>query len=126
ADTRAGISTRFPHRFTANDKQHNGRPADLPVDQHMLLALVAPRALYVASAQDDAWADPRGEFLSLSHSSPAYELFGEAAIGPDDMPAVDTPRVVGSRGYIVRPGGHNLTTYYWMRLSGPHDTKRRL
>lgn len=116
------INTQFPHWFTANYKQYNGRPADLPVDQHMLLALVAPRALYVASAQDDAWADPRGEFLSLSHSSPAYELFGEAAIGPDDMPAVDTPLVVGSRGYHVRTGGHNLTTYDWMRFADLADS----
>lgn len=77
---------------------------------------MAPRALYVASAQDDAWADPRGEFLSLAGSSPAFELFGQSPIGTNDMPAVDTPLVVGTRGYHVRTGGHNLTVYDWMRF----------
>ena len=74
------INTAFPHWFTAAYKTFNGREAALPVDQHMLLALIAPRALYVASADEDLWADPRGEFLSLAASSPAFALCGEPAI----------------------------------------------
>ena len=83
----------------------------------MLLALIAPRALYVASAGDDLWADPRGEFLSLATSSPVFGLWGEPAIGADAMPPIDTPLVVGRRGYHVRTGGHDLTPYDWDRFA---------
>ena len=111
------ITTSFPHWFTAAYKTFNARPADLPVDQHMLLALVAPRALYVASADEDLWADPRGEFLSLAATSPVFAFWGEAPIREGDMPMVDTPLVVGRRGYHIRTGGHNLTPYDWDRYA---------
>ena len=116
-ETVARINTAFPHWFTAAYKTFNGREAALPVDQHMLLALVAPRALYVASADQDLWADPRGEFLSLAASSPVFALWGEPPIGPDAMPALDTPFVAGRRGYHVRTGGHDLTPYDWDRFA---------
>ena len=109
------INTSFPHWFAATYRKFNGRAAELPVDQHMLLALAAPRALYVASADEDLWADPRGEFLSLAASSPVFALWGDPPIRPDDMPPVDKPIVVGRRGYHIRTGGHNLTPYDWDR-----------
>jgi hypothetical protein len=111
------ITTAFPHWFTATYQTFNGREAALPIDQHMLLASIAPRALYVASADEDLWADPRGEFLSLAASSPAFGLFGDAPIAPDAMPPLDTPLVVGRRGYHVRTGDHNLTPYDWDRFA---------
>jgi hypothetical protein len=111
------INTQFPHWFTAAYKTYNGRAEALPVDQHMLLALVAPRALYVASADEDLWADPRGEFLSLAASSPVFALWGEPAIEPGAMPPIDTPLVRGRRGYHVRTGGHDLTPYDWDRFA---------
>jgi len=111
------INTSFPHWFTATYKTFNGRAAELPVDQHMLMALSAPRALYVASADEDLWSDPRGEFLSLAASSPVFALWGDPAILPDSMPTVDKPIVVGRRGYHIRTGGHNLTPYDWDRFA---------
>lgn len=116
-ETTTRINTAFPFWFNANYKRFNGRETEMPVDQHMLLALVAPRALYVASADQDLWADPRGEFLALAHSSPVYALFGEPAIATDAMPAIDTPLIVGRRGYHVRTGGHNLTPYDWAQFA---------
>ena len=109
------INTSFPHWFTATYKTFNGRPSELPVDQHSLMALTAPRALYVASADEDLWSDPRGEFLALAASSPVFALWGDPPIRPDAMPAVDTPIIVGHRGYHIRTGGHNLTPYDWDR-----------
>jgi hypothetical protein len=111
------INTAFPHWFTAAYKGYNGRAAGLPIDQHELLALIAPRALYVASADEDLWADPRGEFLSLAASSPVFALFGDPAIAPDAMPPLETPLVVGRRGYHVRKGVHDLTPYDWERYA---------
>ncbi|MEO7274521.1 MAG: prolyl oligopeptidase family serine peptidase [Vicinamibacterales bacterium] len=111
------INTAFPHWFTATYKTFNGRAAVLPVDQHMLLALIAPRALYVASADEDLWADQRGEFLSLAASSPAFTLHGEPAIADDEMPPLGTPLVRGQRGYHIRTGGHDLTPFDWARYA---------
>jgi hypothetical protein len=121
------INTSFPHWFIATYKTFNGRSAELPIDQHMLLSLIAPRALYVASADEDLWADPRGEFLSLAASSPVFALWGDPPIRDGDMPAIDTPLVVGRRGYHVRTGGHNLTPYDWDRYADFADRvwKRR-
>lgn len=116
-ETVARITTSFPHWFTDTYKTFSGREAELPVDQHMLLALIAPRPLYVASADEDLWSDPRGEFLALAAASPAYALFGDPAMSDDRMPPLDSPVVVGRRAYHVRTGTHNLTTYDWARFA---------
>ncbi len=92
-----------------------GRAAERPVDQHMLLALAAPRPLYVASATLDLGADPRGEFLSAAHAAPAYSLFGHEGLGTDEMPPPDT--AIGDRiGYHVRTGAHDITAYDWEKF----------
>jgi hypothetical protein len=116
-ETLARITDSFPHWFAENYRTFAQRIDSLPVDQHMLLALIAPRALYVASADEDLWADPRGEFLSQVHASPVYALFGEPEIRPDQMPPLNQPLVAGRRGYHVRNGSHNLTPYDWARFA---------
>ncbi len=110
------INRSFPHWFCENFNRYNENEDALPVDQHMLVALIAPRAVYIASADRDLWADPRGEFLSLAHASSVFALWGHAAIDPDAMPGLDDPRQYGPRGYHVRSGGHNLTEYDWHRF----------
>ena len=82
----------------------------------MLLSLMAPRGLYVASADEDLWSDPRGEFLSLVHASPVFALWGDPPISPDSMPPLERPLLAGRRGYHVRTGAHNLTPYDWQRF----------
>ena len=121
-ETIARITESFPHWFAERYRTFGAREATLPVDQHMLLALVAPRALYVASADEDLWSDPRGEFLSLAFTSPVYALWGDVPIGAADMPALDRPLVVGRRGYHVRRGAHDLTSYDWARFVDFVDT----
>jgi hypothetical protein len=78
----------------------------------MLLALIAPRALYVASAEEDRWSDPKGEFLGAVHAGPVYELLGKKGIGTDTMPGLHQP-VGHTVMYHIRAGKHDVTPYDW-------------
>ena len=111
-ETIADSIRTFPYWYCDNYRQFVGRADTRKTDQHMLLALVAPRALYVASATEDLWADPRGEFLSSMHAAPAYRLFGLDGLGTTNWPAPDRP-VGRDIGYHLRTGKHALNAYDW-------------
>ena len=106
------INTSFPHWFSDTFNQYNENEAALPVDQHQLIALIAPRLVYVASAVEDQWADPRGEFLSAFHAGPVYELLGKKGVGVAEMPGLDQP-VGESVRYHIRTGKHDVTDFDW-------------
>jgi hypothetical protein len=111
-ETVARINTSFPHWFADNFEKYNNRENELPIDQHQLLALIAPRPVLVCSAEEDRWADPRGEFLSAFHASPVYELLGEQGIPSPQMPPVHQ-LVGGTIAYHIRPGAHDVKLEDW-------------
>jgi hypothetical protein len=98
-ETVARINHSFPHWFARTFRQYNDNESALPVDQHQLLALIAPRPLHVASATQDLWADPKGERLALDHAKPVYQLLGKD-------PALLTT-------YHIREGAHEITAEDW-------------
>ena len=98
--------------FCGNHARFAHQEQALPVDQHMLLALVAPRPLYIASATKDQWADPKGEFLAALAASPVYELLGKTGLPTQQWPKPNTP-IEGTIGYHLRDGDHAVTAYDW-------------
>ena len=106
------LNKSFPHWFCRQYRTYNNRPEALPIDQHDLLALIAPRPLYVASAQGDQWADPKGEFLGARKADPVYKLYGKKGIGTDTWPPIHKP-VGETVRYHVRAGEHDVKRYDW-------------
>ncbi|MDR2937399.1 MAG: acetylxylan esterase, partial [Prevotellaceae bacterium] len=100
--------------FCRNFAQYAGRDTALPFDAHEMMSLIAPRALYVASATADGYADPQGEYAALQLTAPVYKLLGHRSNLPADFPAADTPVGAGARlGYHVRTGKHDVTPQDW-------------
>ena len=108
-------TTSFPHWFPPRFGQYSDREDSLPVDQHELLALMAPRAVYVGTASEDKWADPLGSFLALKNAESVYALYGIGPLPANVQPAVNVPVFNTALGYHLREGAHNLTRYDWQQ-----------
>lgn len=108
------INTVFPYWFTDNFNKYNNNEALLPIDQHMLIAAMAPRAVYVASASEDLWADPKGEYMSLQLGTRVYrEIYKMKGDFPKEINSPGNPVHLPYAGHHIREGKHNLTPYDW-------------
>ncbi len=115
-ETLEKMVTRFPYWLCRNAWKFAEREDDLPVDQHMLLACIAPRPLYVMSGVDDTWADARGEYLSAYHASEVYRLLGRKGLESEVSPPVGEAILRSDVGYHNRLGGHSIEPFDWQQL----------
>lgn len=121
------INTTFPHWFNDNYKKYNDNEQALPLDQHMLIALIAPRPVYVTNATEDLWADPQGTFLAEKEAEKVYALYHLKSGLPAALPAPDTALTMPPLGYHLRTGIHDMTAYDWaqfIRSANQHFGKR--
>lgn len=115
-ETPTSINHVMPAWFDDNFKQFSDRENCMPFDQHTVISLIAPRPVYVASAQDDKWGDPKGEFLGAKGAENVYALYGEKGIGTDSLPPVNQPFNKGYIGYHIRSGKHAVLPYDWKQV----------
>ena len=111
-ETVRAINTRFPHWFNGAFKAFNDREDHLPVDQHTLLATIAPRPLLICSATGDDWADPEGEFLAAKAASVVYDWLGVDSFKDAAMPG-ENELLNRTIGYHIRPGKHGIGIADW-------------
>jgi len=104
--------TRFPYQFAANYAKYANHVDSLPVDAHMLVALMAPRPVLLQTGNTDKWSDPKGEFLAAVAAEPVYRLFGKEGLGTDQMPLAGQP-ILHTIGYLMHDGGHGMIPSDW-------------
>jgi (4-O-methyl)-D-glucuronate---lignin esterase len=111
-ETIPSMMIHFPFWFCANLQKYANHINTLPVDSHELIALIAPRPVYITAAHDDQWADPRGEFLAEVAAGPVYRLLGAGDLGTDQMPPLNQP-IFGTLAFHIRDGKHTVTAFDW-------------
>ena len=110
------INSSFPYWFTTNYKKFNDKEDSLPVDQHMLIALIAPRLVYATNASKDLWADPKGTYLALKNAEKVFALYGLKSNLPINSPGINEPVIESPIAYHIREGEHNLTAFDWIQF----------
>jgi len=111
-ETISNLTGAFPYWFCNNFQKYAGHADQLPVDTHELIALIAPRPVYITGGETDRWADPKGEFLACVAAGPVYRLLGAEGFETDQMPQLDQP-ITHTIAYHIHKGGHAVTAFDW-------------
>lgn len=111
-ETIHSMSGAFPYWFCGNLQKYANDVDQLPVDSHELIALIAPRPVYITGAEDDKWGDPKGEFLACVAAGPVYRLVGGQDLGTDRIPPLDQP-LMHTIAFHIREGKHAVTAFDW-------------
>jgi hypothetical protein len=130
-ETVKDMNTKFGYQFCRNYQRWGDHVNEMPMDAHMLVALMAPRPLLLSTGSQDRWSDPRGEFLAAVAASPVYELLGQHGIGTTEMPPVNTPSL-HTLGFQCHEGKHEVLPWDWeqfinladMHLKATKDASR--
>jgi hypothetical protein len=121
-ETVFSINLLFPHWFTSRYAEFSDREDHLPLDQHLLIALLAPRPVLVLSGVEDDWSDPEGEFLGAFHAEPVYQLLGTPGTGLAEPTWPEVGVLVGGPlAYYLRSGGHTVDATSWTVLADYAD-----
>ena len=108
------MAQSFPYQFAGNLQKYAGHWNDMPVDAHMLIALCAPRPVFITGGTADQWSDPKGEYLAEVAAGPVYKLLGKKDLGPaDPNPPLDKPLTTGDLGFFYHTGGHAVLPADW-------------
>src|SRR5438105_181191 len=107
------MAQNFSWQFAGNFQKWVGRWNEMPVDAHMLIALSAPRPVFISGGTTDQWSDPVGEFLAEVAAGPVYRLLGKKDLGVTKLPPLDTPVISGDLGWHYHTGGHMATPADW-------------
>ena len=111
-ETIPSMMIHFPFWFCGNLKKYADHINNLPVDSHELIALIAPRPVYITSAEKDQWADPRGMFLAAVAAGKVYRLLGARGLDTDEFPALNHP-IQHTIAFHIRDGVHTVTAFDW-------------
>ena len=109
------LCTVFPHWYARSFRNYMDKDTLLPFDQHFVLALIAPRPVYLATAEEDRMADPPGEFETAKASSEIYKFLGTAGFAGKTFPPLNQP-IYGPIGFHIRPGGHDVKNFDWKQF----------
>ena len=99
------------HWFAGNFLRYAGPLTrnDLPVDAHELVALCAPRPVFISAGSfemEGGWVDAKGMFLGGAYAGPVYELLGKKGLGTYEFPPIETPLTAGDVSFRQHKGGH--------------------
>jgi hypothetical protein len=107
------MAANYGYQFAGNFQHYPGHWNEMPVDTHMLIALSAPRPVFITGGTQDQWADPKGEFLAEVAAGPVYRLLGRNDLGTSELPPLDTPLISGDLGFLYHTGGHTIAPGDW-------------